>query len=364
VGRNEIGLRDAGQLASALAHDFNNLLMVIVGYTHIIRRIVADPEAQRALDGIDRAGEQAAEITGQLLRFCRNEPFEKEDVSLNELISGAGELLKMAAGSNVQFRFQPDPGLRNVRANPGQMRQILMNLAMNARDAMPWGGTLIVETANVQAEPFVELTITDSGCGMNADTFAHLFESGFTTKPAGTGPGTGNGMGLATVHGIVTGLGGSIAVESAPGKGASFRIRIPATIAVAVPVSPPESGFRKTVLLLKKDEMLRNLLTTYLGEWDCTVLKAAGAEEAFALARGHGAIDLLIADIGDPGSDGMALAESLTGAMPRMQTLLIADCEGEFAGRTDRPAGAGILRHPFARAEFRNHVAGFFDPAA
>jgi hypothetical protein len=216
--RHEAKMQAVGRLAAGIAHDFNNLLFVIMGFAEELLR--TGDSSRAGLSQIKKAAEAAAGITNQLLQFGRPEPPEVQDVSLNEIIAESEQIWRRLAGSRIAFDFDLDPHPAVVRADPGKIKQVMMNLVANARDAMPNGGRLIIRTGS--ADGFTTLTVSDTGVGMSQETVDRLFEPYFTTKS-----GTGTGLGLSIVHRIVSDLGGSIQVESEPGKGAAFRIRLP-----------------------------------------------------------------------------------------------------------------------------------------
>jgi signal transduction histidine kinase len=254
--RQQFKMQAIGRFAAGIAHDFNNLLLIILGYTEEMLATAGPGHSDsHALNEIKQAGERATGITQQLLQFSRNEPIERRDIDLNELIGEAEPNLHRLAGSSVRLQFRLDQNLGAVRADGGQLNQVLTNLVANARDAMPGGGTIAIETVNVERpragypanvkEAFVGLNVSDTGTGMNAETAGQIFEPFFTTRKRGGG----TGLGLSIVHSIVTDLGGTIHVDSEPGKGATFTIYLPAVekptgadIADNVPVSREASA--------------------------------------------------------------------------------------------------------------------------
>ena len=233
--RHQYKMQAVGRLAAGIAHDFNNLLVSILGYTDEILHASAalNDDAVRSLIEIRKAGDHAASLTQQLLKFSRKEPVLMREVNLNDVIRDTEELIRRLGGPSVVWQFRLDPSLGEVWADRGQLKQVVLNLAANARDAMPHGGTVTIETANVDVpqtgsftniwEAFVALTMTDMGSGMTPETAEHLFEPFFTTKPSGSG----TGLGLSIVHSIVSDLGGTIHVDSEPGRGATFAVYLP-----------------------------------------------------------------------------------------------------------------------------------------
>jgi two-component system, cell cycle sensor histidine kinase and response regulator CckA len=242
--RHQYKMQAVGRLAAGIAHDFNNLLLTILGYTdQMMGRSLSFSDSDiHALEQIRKAGDQAANLTQQLLKFSRKEPVLKLDISLNDVIRDTEELVRRLAGPGVRWQFVFEEGLRDVHADQGQLRHVVMNLAANARDAMPNGGKVTIETANVDApqgaspaiiwKAFVALSVTDTGAGMSPEMAEHLFEPFFTTKQ----PGSGTGLGLSIVHSIVTDLGGTIHVDSEKGRGTTFTVYLP--------VSEPGNGGR------------------------------------------------------------------------------------------------------------------------
>ncbi|HSM94318.1 MAG TPA: PAS domain S-box protein, partial [Anaeromyxobacteraceae bacterium] len=297
-----------GRLAGGVAHDFNNLLTVINSYARLAGRGLPDGDARHeALDEILKAGERAAALTRQLLAFGRRQVLQPVVLDVNELVEGMQRMLARLLGEDVTLRVLPSPDAGRIRADAGQVEQVLMNLAVNARDAMPGGGTLVVETANVELDEafvarhagaqtgaFVRLRVRDTGCGMDAATLDRLFEPFFTTKPAGRG----TGLGLATVYGIVKQSGGGIWVESEPGRGATFDVCFP-RVEDEVERRPPEPSESAgpgagTILFVEDDAAIRTLAGRVLAEEGYEVLLAATGGEALLLAERHrGRIDLV-----------------------------------------------------------------------
>jgi len=368
--RQQHKMQAVGRLAAGVAHDFNNLLFVILGYTDEMLRTcaVGEPDRQALLE-IRKAGENATSITQRLLQFSRREPIEKQDVNLNDLIGDMEELFRRVGGSSIRWKFRLHQGLGAVRADAGQLKQVLMNMVGNARDAMPGGGSVTIETANVdmpragsrlnRREAFVVLSVTDTGTGMSAETAEHLFEPFFTTKE----PGSGTGLGLSIIHSIITDIGGTIHVDSEPGKGATFTVYLPRAgaplelPAVDDPVSREVSG-PATVLLVEDQESVRRLLCDYLVGTGCNVLEATNGEEAIRIAdEHHGPIDLLITDVMMPRANGFAVARALAERRAEMKVMFISGyAEGLENGLESLPAGARFLPKPFARSDLLKNV--------
>lgn len=314
-----------GQLAGGVAHDFNNLLTVIIGYSEILLA-QAEPrdETHELLEQIQKAGERAASLTRQLLAFGRKQTLQPKVLNVNDIVQDMTKLLRRMIGEDIEMVIHPDPFLGQVQADPSQMEQILMNLASNARDAMPQGGTLTFTTTNIDLEEtkscpdaeilpgsYVMLTVTDTGNGMDEATQLHAFEPFFTTKDVGKG----TGLGLATVYGIIKQSNGHIELDSRVGHGTTFRIYLPRLLAERVrsQESPSPAEIRRgqeTVLLVEDEEIVRRLASHVLKANGYTVLSASSGEEALTLCREHqGNIALLATDILMPQMNGVRLAE-------------------------------------------------------
>jgi PAS domain S-box-containing protein len=369
--RQEHKMQAVGRLAAGVAHDFNNLLFIILGYTDEMLRTSAFSEPNlRALLEIRKAGENATSITQRLLKFSRREPVERQDVNLNEVIRDMEELFRRQADSSIRWRFLLGQDLGAVRADAGQLKQVLMNLVGNARDAMPGGGRVTVETANVnmpragsltnEREAFVALSVTDTGIGMSAETAEHLFEPFFTTKE----PGSGTGLGLSIIHSIITDLGGTIHVDSRPGSGAAFTVYFPragADMEVHLAEDPVSAGIAEpaTVLLVEDQESVRRLLRDYLFNSGYVVLEATNGEEAIRISGEHdGAIDLLITDVMMPRASGFEVARALAECRAGMKVMFISGYAEELEnGLESLPAGARFLPKPFARTDLLKNVS-------
>jgi predicted ATPase/signal transduction histidine kinase/CheY-like chemotaxis protein len=329
-----------GRLAGGVAHDFNNLLCVILSYTHLLSAARhADDPLRGDLDEIRRAGERAAELTRQLLAFSRQQVLEPRALDLNLVVSGVEKMLARLLGADIELALRLAPSLWTTRADPGQLEQVLVNLAVNARDAMPGGGTLTIETRNAELDddyarshagvapgPHVVLAVVDTGSGMNRDTQARIFEPFFTTKETGKG----TGLGLATVLGIVQQSGGHITVDSEPGRGTRFEVFLPrhagAADVVAAPAPRPVStSGSETVLLVDDDDGVRAAARIILQRHGYTVLEAGGPGEALLISEQHpGAIHLLLTDIVMPRMTGPELAGRIAAARPGIRLLLMS----------------------------------------
>jgi two-component system, cell cycle sensor histidine kinase and response regulator CckA len=368
--RQQHKMQAVGRLAAGIAHDFNNLLFIILGYTdEMIRTSALSEPDQQALLEIRKAGENATSITQRLLKFSRREPVEKQDVNLNEVIRDMEGLLHRQGGPSIRWQFLLDPSLGAVRADAGQLKQVLMNMVGNARDAMPGGGNVTIETANVDVpradspardrEAFVVLSVSDTGTGMGAETAEHLFEPFFTTKE----PGSGTGLGLSIIHSIITDLGGTIHVDSEPGSGATFTVCLPRVgAATEMPAADgpgsPEVSEPATVLLVEDQDSVRRLVRDYLINTGYVVLEARSGEEAIRIADEYdGPIDPLITDVMMPRASGFAVARALAERRAGMKVMFISGYAEELEkGLENLPAGARFLPKPFARTDLLKHV--------
>ena len=330
-------LETVGRLAGGVAHDFNNLLGVITGYGQLLRKRLDDPRLLKYADDILQASERAAGLTQQLLAFSRKQVLQPRVLDLNRVVEDMERMLRRLIGEDIQLVI----GLADVapiKADPGQLEQVLMNLAVNARDAMPHGGQLVIETATVDLDasyarnhvdvrpgPYVMLAVSDTGHGMAAEVKERVFEPFFTTKEAGHG----TGLGLATVHGIVRQSGGHVFAYSEPGKGTAFKIYFPpAEGSVAAAQPPPDEDTppgNETILVVEDEATLREITRECLEAAGYTVLEAAHGAAALDLSEGHGgAIQLLITDVVMPGLTGSELAQRLTADRPEMKVLFMS----------------------------------------
>jgi len=332
-------LESLGRLAGGVAHDFNNLLMVVMGNCDLLAaRSSLEPAAKEHLDQIAEAGDRAAALTQQLLTFARRQVTEPKVLDINGVVRDLEGLLRRLLPENIAIQIIPCVGALRMRGDPSQIEQVIVNLAINARDAMPAGGQLTVETARVEldavyceqhgeVEPgdFVRLTVTDTGMGMPPETLAHIFEPFFTTK----GREQGTGLGLATVHGIVKQGGGHIFVYSEPERGTCFKVYFPAVDAEvdATAEAPPEVGAsrREVVLVVDDSDGVRDTLGKLLEVAGYEVLTAAEGEAALALEEEHpGTIDLLLTDVIMPKMSGRELAEQMLERRPEMKVLFMS----------------------------------------
>jgi PAS domain S-box-containing protein len=313
-----------GRLAGGIAHDFNNLLMAIVGYAELtLAELKADDPLRRDIEEIRVAGQSAASLTRQLLAFSRKQLLQPQILDINAVVSRMTGLLRRLIGEHIDLQSRPAQPLGRVSADPGQIEQVIVNLAVNARDAMPSGGTLTIETANVELDqsyvadhpgsitgPHVMLAITDTGVGMPPAVQEHLFEPFYTTKE----PGKGTGLGLATVYGIVKQSGGSIAVFSEAAHGTSVKIFLPAVESAIDPsreldaIGPDLHG-TETILLVEDEPEVRSVVKQMLARHGYGVLEAGDGAKALLIARSYpGRIDLLLTDVVMPGMSGREVA--------------------------------------------------------
>jgi two-component system, cell cycle sensor histidine kinase and response regulator CckA len=328
-----------GRLAGGVAHDFNNLLTVIMSYADLLAAELPEGSAARQdLLEIRKAGAQAASLTGQLLAFSRQQVLAPIVLNLNELLGDMRKMLQRVLGEDIELSLRLAPQLGNVRADPGQLQQVMMNLAVNSRDAMPTGGQLTIQTADVGLSeeyveahqtvlpgPYTMLVVTDTGTGMDAETRSRAFEPFFTTKEKGRG----TGLGLSTVYGIVQQSGGYIWLYSEPGHGTTFKIYLPRVDAPAEEPLPRESAKTlkgtETILLVEDEAMMRPLVKGILQGRGYRVLVAQNAEEALTLAREHvGPIHLLLTDVVMPGVSGPDLAVRLAASRPEAVVLYMS----------------------------------------
>jgi PAS domain S-box-containing protein len=330
-------LESIGRLAGGVAHDFNNLLTVINGYSDLVFRELTEGDPLRVeIDQIRMAGARAAELTQQLLVFSRKQVSQPKPLDLNQVVSESERMLRRLLGEDIEMKTCLSQSLGQVMADPGQIHQVLMNLVANARGAMPTGGKLLLETADVEidsayvkrhpeakAGPFVLLTVTDTGTGMDEETSRHIFEPFFTTK----GPSEGTGLGLATVYGIVKQSQGWLRVCTETGKGSAFHIYLPRITPTLETRRSPERvrvnvGGSETVLVVEDQDEVRRLATSVLTACGYFVLEAADGAKALALVESHHEpIDLLLTDVVLPGMNGRELAECLKTLLPAIKVL-------------------------------------------
>jgi two-component system, cell cycle sensor histidine kinase and response regulator CckA len=366
-----------GRLAGGVAHDFNNMLTAIFGYTDLMGEdLPPDSPMLEDVAEVRKAAQRAAALTRQLLAFSRQQVLEPVVLNANDLIEEFDKMLRRLIGEDVELRLSLAGGLGNVRADPGQLQQVLMNLVVNARDAMPTGGRLVIETANADLSdeyverhqpvvpgPYVMVAVTDTGVGMSAATKARIFEPFFTTKEKGKG----TGLGLSTVYGIVKQSGGYVWVYSEPGRGSTFKVYLPRVDAPAQgPPTPREAktlAGTETILLAEDDEILRRLTKGLLEKAGYRVLEAENAALALALARAHqGTIHLLLADVVMPGGSGRDLARQLAEVRPETRVLYVSGyTDDAIVHHGMLEPGLNFLPKPFTPAALARKVRDVLD---
>jgi CheY-like chemotaxis protein len=362
-----------GRLAGGVAHDFNNLLMAITGYGELMRaKVLRDDPLYGHLENILKAGDRAAALTQQLLTFSRQQVIQPQVIDLSRVVLDLESMLRRLIGEDLHLEVVTDRSPAVVKADPGQMGQIIMNLVVNARDAMPQGGRLtlkisavdLTESCNSRFGPappgaYVILVAQDTGVGMDEDTQAHVFEPFFTTKE----PGKGTGLGLSTVYGIVKQSGGYLDLESSPGAGSAFTIYLPRLEAVVEPSKakiPITASFQgdETILLVEDEDMLRGLLAKFLRLYGYTVLEARhGGEALLACERHPGPIHLMVTDVVMPQMSGRELADRLTPLRPDMKVLYMSGyTEDALVQHGVADLSVAFLQKPFRPIELARRV--------
>lgn len=370
-------LEGIGQLAGGIAHDFNNLLTVILGRSQMLQmKLEATSPLRRDVDLIHKTAERAATMTRQLLAFSRKQLLQPRVLDLNTVVAEMEKILTRLIGEHVELTTTLDPGLGQVKVDPGQMEQVILNLAVNARDAMPDGGKLLIETSNVvldesysrqhvsaKAGDYVMLAVTDTGCGMDAQTRSRIFEPFFTTKE----PGKGTGLGLATVYGIVKQSGGNIWVYSEIGRGSSFKVYLPRVDDAADEISTSRehqsSKGSETILLVEDEEAVRDLSEEILRDAGYRVLVARNGEEAIETCKRHeGAIELVITDVVMPKMSGPELARNLASLRPGVRILFLSGyTNGSIVHNHVLSPDVEFLQKPFSADIFTRKVRQILD---
>ncbi|MEW6755798.1 MAG: response regulator [Candidatus Latescibacterota bacterium] len=363
-----------GRLAAGVAHDFNNMLTIIGGYCELIMARMGDDDLRyRDMRTIQEAVERATALTGRLLAFGRRQLLDLQTVDINARIAKTFDMLRRLIGEDIALTTGLEPGLLLSRTDPGQFDQVVINLVINARDAMPQGGRLLIETATVELGPdyprcrvdvqsgaYVRVRVRDTGCGMTPEVLSRAFEPFFTTK----GNGRGTGLGLAVAYGIVQQSGGHIDVESQPGQGTTFDVFLPVADVRAdagglgTAGDQPPAARTRTILLVEDEELVRNLARRVLSEQGHRVLEASNGTEALEVARRHdGTIDLLLTDVVMPGLNGRQLAERLVLERPGTRVLYMSGYTDDTILRYGLQEGCvTFLQKPFAPAALTERI--------
>lgn len=378
--RSSQRIESLGRLAGGIAHDFNNLITVISGHTDLLLATIPEGNVLREdLQEIRSASARAASLTRQLLAFSRRQVFQLRNLNLNEVVSGTEAMLRRIIGEDVELVFLPALDLGAMRGDPAQLEQVLMNLVVNARDAMPRGGELVIRTINVELDtgfvrrnlgategPHVLLEVRDTGDGMSPDVASRVFEPFFSTKE----PGKGTGLGLAMVYGIVKQSNGYISVESEPGVGTAVRLFFPRVPGPAQELVPGEGGGEgplptgcEAILLVEDEEMVRSLARRILEGLGYRVREARDATEAVELARELGdELDLLLTDVVMPRISGRQLAEALTSEFPSLPVLFMSGYTDDALMHHGALApGQGFLQKPFTPGSLSRRVREILD---
>ena len=373
-------LESVGQLAGGVAHDFNNVLSIIVGHTELAKRqLEAGNPVQQDLNQVLDAAERSTKITKQLLAFARKQVTEPRLVSLNDVVEGIRGMLGNLIKEDVELTFTPESDLWVVKADPGQLEQLLTNLVINARDAMPQGGRLMIETRNVSIEPdsalpvpdlepgdYATLSVTDTGVGIPHHLLDRIFDPFFTTKDVEKG----TGLGLASAYGIAKQAGGRISVYSEPGHGTMFRVYLPRAAGLAERLSPhgPGASVRsgnETVLVAEDNDQVRSVIVKTLEIYGYRVLSAASGEEAATIAQERGReIDLVVTDIVMPRGGGRDLAKKLRQIHPDIQVLFLSGYSEEAVANGGESIGGTFLQKPVLPTELAGRVRELLDARA
>ena len=375
---NRLRLESLGRMAGGIAHDFNNLLGVVLGYAKLLSEpIQGESPLKRGLAAIERAAESATALTRQLLAFSRQQVLEPRVVDPNQIISGIQGLVRRIIGDDIEFETKLDPGIGHVKVDPGQFEQVIMNLSMNARDAMVNGGKLSIETKNVELDEayvserpgvtpgrYVGIAVSDTGIGISRELQARIFEPFFTTKESGMG----TGLGLATVYGIVRQSGGHISVYSEVGMGTSFRVYLPLVVdpleTVKAPTVMPHDGRgSETVVLVEDQPTLRELFVTMLVKNGYRVLPVSTPAHALELSKTHNEdLDVLMTDVVLPGMNGRALADEFARIHPETKVLFVsAFTELVISQKAKLPIGTSFLQKPFTHKDLTRKIRQILD---
>ena len=376
-------LEAMGQLAGGVAHDFSNMMTVVTGYSDVLlAEVEGNPDAHNAVLEIRKAGERCASLTNHLLAFSRRQILSPTVLDLNEIVDDLCQMLPMLIGEEIQVVTVPGEALGRIQADAAQIEQVIVNLVVNARDAMPDGGTLTIQTANVRcaaggmfdhhdflAGDYVVLTIADTGRGMDDETRALMFDPFFTTKP----PGQGTGLGLSTVYGVIKQSAGHILVDSEPGRGTTFRIYLPRVPdpepAPVLPASPGDAdggagSARRTILLVEDEGALRRMLHSVLQRSGYDVRSAASAEEALVMMGAHaGALDILVTDVILPDINGVVLAQKIREQRPDVRVLFMSGYTHEVVEQALMSPDRAFIQKPFTPPRFLAKIREVLDAA-
>jgi signal transduction histidine kinase len=370
-----------GRLAGGVAHDFNNLLMTILGCSEILLRDFDREDPRREeVEEIRRAAQRATSLTHQLLAFGRRQVLQPRVLDLNEIVENMNRMLQRMIGEDIQFLTILSPGLWPVKVDPGQIEQVIMNLVVNARDAMPEGGRLTLETTNMNLDeeyarrhismkpgPYVMMAVTDTGCGMDAETQSHLFEPFFTTKEKGKG----TGLGLSTVYGIIKQSGGNIWAYSEAGRGSTFKVYLPRVTEAVKRYKPKEiapvlAKGTETILLVEDEEAVRTMISRVLQGSGYRILEACQGKEAIEVCQKHpGVIHLMVTDVIMPQMSGRELAERLAAVRPEMKVLFMSGYPDKAIvhhGVLD--PGTAFLQKPFTLTALETKVREILEAPA
>jgi len=381
-------MESLGQLAGGVAHDFNNLLGVMLNYTSFVAEHIDEVaasstdvrwrEVRRDIGQVLRAGQRATQLTHQLLAFGRREVVRPRVINVNTVVTEVEQMLRRALGEHIRMHLSLARGLWSVLADPGQLEQVLVNLAVNARDAMPDGGTLTIDTAEVVVDAsshptrpdltpgrYVQIRVSDTGSGIPADIAERVFEPFFTTKPKGQG----SGLGLATVYGIVTQVGGDVWADSVLGAGTTFTVLLPATDDTAPVMShetapAPRRGGGETVLVVEDEDALRDVTQRILARSGYQVLTAASGPEALKIAEGEHHIDLLLTDVIMPHMLGQELAARMREVRPGIPILYMSGyAQPVLASQGTLDPGVSLVEKPFSDSTLLDQVRAVLDAA-
>ncbi|MGW4947516.1 ATP-binding protein [Actinoplanes sp. NPDC004185] len=371
-------MESLGKLAGGVAHDFNNILAIIVNYTDFAAEQSTEPAVRADLEHVRIAADRAIGLTHQLLVFTRGDTIQPQDIDLNASIDEVRAMLHRTIGEDIDLRTHPAPAPLTVHADAGQIQQVLLNLSLNARDAMPQGGTLVIEADRARLDQhqldmhpelapgtYARLQVSDTGEGIEPEVAAHIFEPFYTTKPRGQG----TGLGLSTVYGIIAEAGGSINVYSEPGVGTTFRVYLPlvgtshTAVTRAVEAAVPQ-GHQETVLVVEDEPALGRIVARILGQGGYRVLSAASGPEALELSRDQGC-DLLLTDVIMPGMSGPRLAELLAARHPGLPVLFMSGYSNGLLGSTHvLDPDIAFIEKPFTADDLLRRVSSVLSSAA